>query len=40
MKSDGPVRGEGRIFRRGARWWIAYYAPKAGEVPNIANPAA
>lgn len=23
-------RGEGRIFQRGTRWWIAYYAPKDG----------
>lgn len=22
-----PMRGEGRIFRRGKVWWIAYYAP-------------
>jgi integrase len=22
-----PMRGEGRIFQRGNRWWIAYYAP-------------
>ena len=21
------MRGEGRTFQRGSRWWIAYYAP-------------
>ena len=22
------MRGDGRVFRRGSRWWIAYYAPQ------------
>lgn len=24
------MRGEGRIFQRGRRWWISFYAPKEG----------
>ncbi len=24
------MRGEGRVFQRGRRWWIAYYAPRDG----------
>lgn len=24
------MRGDGRIFQRGGRWWVAYYAPRAG----------
>jgi len=26
-KESNPMRGEGRTFQRGSRWWIAYYAP-------------
>jgi hypothetical protein len=25
------MRGQGRIFQRGDRWWIAYYAPVEGK---------
>ncbi|MEK6709125.1 MAG: site-specific integrase [Nitrospinota bacterium] len=25
------MRGDGRVFRRGAKWWISYYAPKDGK---------
>ena len=24
------MRGDGRVFQRGSRWWIAYYAPENG----------
>jgi hypothetical protein len=24
------MRGDGRVYQRGARWWIAYYAPQNG----------
>jgi integrase len=24
------MRGDGRVFQRGSRWWIAYYAPQNG----------
>src|SRR5688572_22437397 len=24
------MRGDGRVFQRGNRWWIAYYAPQNG----------
>ena len=29
------MRGDGRVFRRGNRWWIAYYAPKDGGMREI-----
>ena len=25
------MRGEGRVFQRGSRWWIAYYVKHAGQ---------
>src|SRR3712207_6302581 len=25
------MRGDGRVFQRGSRWWIAYYAPQGGQ---------
>src|SRR5262245_504026 len=25
------MHGEGRVFQRGSRWWIAYYVKKAGK---------
>jgi integrase len=24
------MKGDGRVFQRGSRWWIAYYAPQGG----------
>ena len=24
------MRGDGRVLKRGSKWWIAYYAPKQG----------
>ncbi len=29
------MRGKGRIFRRGGRWWIAYYGPVRGRTDQI-----
>ena len=33
------MRGDGRVFKRGARWWISYYAPKAGRAVECREPA-
>jgi integrase len=33
------VRGDGRVFQRGAAWWIAYYAPKDGRSVEQREPA-
>ena len=33
------MRGDGRVFKRGARWWIAYYAPRSGKVVEYREPA-
>jgi integrase len=33
------VRGDGRVFRRGAALWIAYYAPKDGRSVEHREPA-
>lgn len=30
--------GEGRVFQRGARWWIAYYVKKAGRSKEVREP--
>jgi integrase len=34
-----PMRGDGRIFERGGRWWIAYYAPREGRRVEHREPA-
>jgi integrase len=33
------MRGEGRVFKRGVRWWISYYAPRDGKSVNTREPA-
>jgi integrase len=33
------VRGDGRTFKRGAVWWIAYFAPKDGRTVEAREPA-
>jgi integrase len=33
------MRGDGRVFQRGAKWWIAYYAPKDGRMEEIRESA-
>ena len=33
------MRGDGRVFKRGARWWIAYYAPRGGKALEYREPA-
>ena len=33
------MRGDGRVFRRGARWWVAYMAPKDGQLVEYREPA-
>jgi integrase len=33
------MRGQGRVFTRGGRWWIAYYAPKNGKSVERREPA-
>ena len=33
------MRGDGRVFKRGARWWIAYYAPRSGKAVEYREPA-
>jgi hypothetical protein len=33
------VRGDGRIFKRAGRWWIAYYAPRSGRAVEFREPA-
>jgi len=33
------MRGEGRIFKRGPVWWVAYYAPKDGRSVEHREPA-
>ncbi len=34
-----PVRGDGRVFLRGSRWWIAYYARHHGHAREFREPA-
>jgi integrase len=33
------MRGQGRVFKRGHVWWIAYYAPKEGRSVEVREPA-
>jgi hypothetical protein len=33
------MRGDGRVFKRGARWWFAYYAPRGGKALEYREPA-
>lgn len=33
------MRGDGRVFQRGARWWIAYYATRGGKAAEYREPA-
>ena len=33
------MRGEGRTFKRGPVWWVAYYAPKDGRSVEHREPA-
>lgn len=33
------MRGDGRVFQRGERWWISYYAPKNGKRVEIRESA-
>ncbi len=33
------MRGQGRIFKRGPVWWVAYYAPKDGRSVEHREPA-
>jgi hypothetical protein len=32
------MRGDGRVFRQGTRWWIAYYAPQDGRSVEYREP--
>ena len=32
------MRGDGRVFKRGANWWIGYYAPKNGKSTEHREP--
>lgn len=34
-----PVRGDGRAFLRGSRWWIAYYAKREGQAREFREAA-
>jgi len=33
------MRGDGRVFQRGKRWWIAYYAPHRGAISEMRESA-
>jgi integrase len=33
------MRGDGRVFRRGQKYWIAYYAPKNGKMVEVRESA-
>ncbi len=33
------MRGDGRVFQRGKRWWIAYYAPHQGHIKEMRESA-
>lgn len=33
------MRGQGRVFQRGTRWWIAYFAPQDGRSVEHREPA-
>ena len=32
------MRGDGRVFRRGQKFWIAYYVKKAGHSKEVREP--
>ncbi len=33
------MRGDGRVFRQGKRWWIAFSAPSGGKATEVREAA-